>query len=128
MAGPEIEQSGAYSLSAQWTNRGHRGNAHRRRCRRVCATGIALLLLSACDPIARDSDVQPAKDMAEQAYMNTLRLADENAALRDRVKELEAERAETADWIAKLTARDVEQARNIESFIKHYNEHLEKNH
>lgn len=72
--------------------------------------------------------MQPAKDMAEQAYMNTLRLADENAALRDRVKELEAERAETADWIAKLTARDLDQARNIESFIKHYNEHLEKNH
>ena len=60
--------------------------------------------------------------------MNTLRLADENAALRDRVKELETERAETAEWIAKLTSRDAEQARNIESFIKHYNEHLEKNH
>lgn len=60
--------------------------------------------------------------------MNTLRLADETEALRDRVKELERERAQTADWIAKLTARDAEQARDIEGFIKHYNEHLEKYH
>ena len=60
--------------------------------------------------------------------MNTLRLADENSALRDRVKKLESEQAENAQWISKLATQNVEDAQNLDTFIKHYNEHLEKYH
>lgn len=63
--------------------------------------------------------------MADTAHMNTLKLADEVSALRERVKRLEEDEAYLSKTVSKLIDQNLQDQRSINEISRAYTAHLE---